>query len=179
MKFLDSLSVLMRAFPKWDLPRDAVPTWAALLSDVPAADLHTAALDIARTSKFPPSIAEWRERAEVLAGNGAAGAFGASEAWAELLRNRALSQRQRYESRPEKRVPPTWTNEAARLAAECVSWSGDWEAETPGTVRAQFERYYRELCAKGNAIERARHALEFAPQVEALLERPILRRVEG
>lgn len=174
----DAFRVLAHAYPKWDLAPDAIRTWAALLSDDDADALYAAAVEFARTSKFPPTIAEWRERAAVCAGRGAVAAFGPAEAWAELLANRSLSQRQRYESRPEKRIPPTWTNDAVRVAAEAVAWNGDWEAETPGTVRAQFERYYRELCAKGAAIEGAKAALGFAPQVEALLQRPILRRVE-
>lgn len=175
----DAFRVLAHAFPKWDLSPDAIRTWCALLADDDVDALHAAAVDFARTSKFPPTIAEWRERAAVMSGRGAAASFGPAEAWAELLRNRALSQRQRYESRPEKRVPPTWTSDAVRLAAESVSWSGDWEAETPGTVRAQFERYYRELCAKGAAVESAKSGLEIAANVEALLAGPLLRRVEG
>lgn len=178
MKFLDSLQVLMRAFPKWDLPRDAVPTWAALLSDVPASDLHVAALDIARSSKFPPSIAEWREKALGLAGQGRAFEVTLSEGWNALMANRALSSRQRYECRPEKRAEYVWPSEAVRIAAEAIGWNRDWEAESIGTLRAQFRDALRGGQEKGAAIESARSALEFAPQVEALLERPVLRRVE-
>lgn len=176
--FARSLQVLMHAFPKWDLSREAAMTWAALLSDIAEEHLHAAAVELSRESKYPPSIADWRERANGIAGRGLVSSTAAAEGWDEVLRNRRIAAQQRYESRPEKRQPYVWSSEAVRRAAEAVSWNGDWENEQLGTTRAQFERYHRELCAKGAAIERAKESLEFAPQVEALLERPMLRRVE-
>jgi len=177
--FHASLRVLLDAHPRWDLTPSQAETWAALLSDVPPADLHAAALDLARTSKFPPTIAEWRERALAMSGEGKALATQAAEGWDEVLRNRELSSRQRYESRPEHRKPYSWSSDAVRLAAEAIGWNRDWDEESAGTTRAQFERYLRGLQDKGAAIEGAKSALEFAPQVEALMSRPMLRRVEG
>jgi hypothetical protein len=179
-KLDDSFRVLAHAFPRWNLTADAIRTWAAMLSDVDPDALYAAAVQFATESDFPPSIAELRKRVASL--TGAAGSTATKmttgEAWDEVLRNRELSSRQRYESRPERRKPYVWSSEAVRIAAEAVGWNRDWDEESAGTTRAQFERYLGAMVSKGAAIEGAKSALEFAPQVEALLERPMLRRVE-
>lgn len=177
-KLDDAFRVLAHAFPRWDLTPDAIRTWAALLSGDDPDALHAAAIELARTSKFPPTIAEWREKAAAIQGTGKVLATTSGEAWDEVLRNRALSQRQRYESRPERRLPYSWSSEAVRIAAEAIGWNRDWDDEVVSTTRAQFRDYLAALVSKGAAIDGAQHALEFAPQVEALLERPMLRRVE-
>lgn len=178
--FTSSFQVLLHAFPRWDISTQAATTWAALLSDIEGEHLYAAAVQLARTSKFPPTVAEWRERAEQIAGEGAVSATAAAEGWAEVQRNRQIAAQQRYESRAEKRRPYSWSSAAVQRAAEAVSWNGDWNGEQLGVIRAQFERYLRELISKGDAIQRAHEALEFAPQVEALMgSRALLPRVNA
>jgi len=174
----DAFRVLAHAYPRWNLTPDAIRTWAALMHDIEPDLVHAAAIQFATESEFPPSVAELRKRA--LAARGGADAQAIPEAWSEVLRNRDLASRQRYESRPDKRAPYAWSNEAVRIAAEAIGWNREWDSEVIGTTRAQFERYLRELVSKGDVIARAHDALEFAPQVEALMgARPLLPRVNG
>jgi len=167
--FATSLQILLDAHPRWDLSAQAARTWAALLSDVSPALLHSAAIDLARYSKFPPTPAEWRERAEALAGRGTAASLTPGEAWDEMYRNRHA----RHSG------PVAWSSAAVQQAARVVRWDDhDWLADQLPTIRAQFERAYVGIQAKGAAIARAHDALEFAPQVEALMGAlPLLPRV--
>ncbi|MBL8863037.1 MAG: hypothetical protein JNK02_13650 [Planctomycetes bacterium] len=178
MTFATALQLLFHANPTFDLTPAQAQAWEGLLSDVPPDALYVAAIDLARTHKFKLTIADWRERALALTGEGKAFATVFAEGWAEVMRNRRIVAIQRYESRPEKRVQVTWSNDAVRLAAEAINFRGDWEGESLGTLRAQFRDALRGLQDKGAAIDGAKSALEFAPQVKALLERPMLRRVE-
>lgn len=168
--FTDSLGLLLAAYPRWDLTPEDAATWAVLLSDVPAADLAVAACQLARESKFPPTIAEWRERALTLAGAGKPSSPTIGEAWDEVLRNRALHSRQRYESRPEKLEPYAWSSEAVSSAARMVGWNRDWSKEAEGTTRAQFERYLRDMRERDAVADAARSALEFAQRARVLLQ---------
>lgn len=166
----DSLRVLAHAFPRWDLTPDAIRTWAVLLSGDDVESLHAAAVELARTSKFPPTIAEWRERAAAIQGMGKALATTAGEAWDETYRNRHA----RY------RGTVAWSSDAVLRAARIVRWDDpDWTSEQIPTIRAQFERHYLALRDKAATVEAARDGLEFAREVEALISGPTLPRIGG
>lgn len=169
--FTESLRVLLAAYPRWDPSREDCEIWAMSLSDVPAEALRVAALQLVRESKYPPTIAEWRERARALELGGAAPELSIADAWDELLRNRKLAQSQRYESRPEKLKPYSWSSDLVRRAAEFVHWKGEWTNEPVSTTRAQFERTLRDLRQTADVADKARSALEFAQGVEGLPDR--------
>lgn len=179
MSFRAGLKVLLAARPRWDLTKEQTLIWSMLLSDIPDDALLASAVQYARELKYPePQIGDWRERALSMLGAGRAGVVTHGDAWNELMRNRAIVARERYESRAEKRTTIVWSSEAARLAAESVDWRGNWTGESVATTRAQFREAFRAMQDKHAAIDSAKAALEFAPRVEALLAGPILRRIE-
>jgi len=167
--FAQALGILLSAYRNWDLSREDAEVWAMSLSDVSADDLHVAAFQLVRESKFQPTIAEWRERASALRPAGVATSI--ADAWDELLRNRKLYQSQRYESRPERLKPYSWSSEAILRAAKGVQWSSDWAEGSLTTTRAQFERYLRQHLESEGVASRAQSALEFAKGVGVLGER--------
>lgn len=171
-------AALLAAYPKWDLPNASRATWDLLLADIAPEHVLAAALRLGRESKFPPqSCAELREFALEIAGSTTASA---AEAWKAVIAAKQIAGTLRYESRPDaldrKRaeLAACWPNEAARLAAEAVGYASDWgEGESLGTLRAQFERLYRELVSKAENRKRSEQALQLAgslPEPRALRE---------
>ena len=143
--------VLLAAFPKWDLSRDAIAVWTGLLSDLDPDDLNKAAAMLATRSKFPPTIADWRECALAISGKGKVGRLTAAEAWDEMYRNRhSVSGK-----------PPTWTSEAVKRAAEAIHWKDpDWLTEQIPMIRAQFRDAYNALADKADAIDNVNRTRE-------------------
>jgi hypothetical protein len=60
----------MVAFPSWDVPPETIALWSVLLADIPADAVTAGAMALAKESKYPPSLAEWRTRALTCAGVG-------------------------------------------------------------------------------------------------------------
>jgi len=145
MKHLNALRHVLASYPGFDCPPVTVQTWAAELSPLPDAAVSEACRALCLESEYPPTLAAIHKRASILARPEGLAVAVVADAWTELVRNRETHSRNRYESRPEKQAPYTWTSEAARRAAESVDWKGDWEGENKGTIRAQFDRFYRAI----------------------------------
>lgn len=114
-------AVFGEAYPKWEVRERTVEVWASLLADVPADALKRAAVQYARTSKFPPTVAELREIARGPA------ECSAEEAWGEI-----------YKRRP----PP---NDAAKRALEAIGGNQmlrNMLTAQVGVHRAHFMRCY-------------------------------------
>lgn len=159
MKHLEAIRGLMRRYPTWDCPPATIEDWLLDLDPLPEEAVQAACRALGRESEFPPSLAAIFKRASILARPAGSGAMTAGDAWAELQRNRIVLSQNRYESRDERRRPYTWTSEAARAAAESVDWKADWEGETTGTIRAQFERYYLANVARQAEIDWRQEAI--------------------
>lgn len=176
--FGDALAVLLEGFPKFDLSDSQEAMWQALLSDVPPEALCIAAAQLARESRFAPSIAEWRERALTASGKGAAHALSAADAWEVMRRNRRAYSPYASHEDNERRV--RWPSEAVRRAAEAVCWTDmNWTSEQIPTIRAQFERYYNSIAGKQNAIDASNDAAALMPMVQALMGRTDAKQLYG
>lgn len=146
--YLKALLGVARRYPNWKFPPETAQAWASDLAELPIPAVQAACAALCRESEYPPTLAAIHKRASILSRPGGPGAKTAGEAWVEVKRNRELASAQRYESRPEKSKPYTWSSEAVRRAAESVDWRGDWEGESAGTIRAQFERHYAAFVAR-------------------------------
>ena len=110
----EAYAILRAAYPKWSLDGAQLVVWAKLLEDVPGDELVRAATQHARTSKWPPTVAELRELATPPKMEGI-------EAWDEI--QRALI---RYG--PDDAVP--WSSPAVETAVRAV---GGWKTLANGT----------------------------------------------
>lgn len=61
----NAFKLLEAAYPRWAaaFDRETIELWGTLVEDVPASALLDAVRRLAKTSKFPPTIAEIREAA--------------------------------------------------------------------------------------------------------------------
>lgn len=178
MKHLGALRGLVARYPGWDCPPATIQAWLVDLEPLPEQAVEAACAALASESEYPPSLAAIYKRASILARPEPSGGITAGEAWSELQRNRERASWNRYESRPEKRLPYVWSSDAVRRAAESVDWRGDWEGESAGTIRAQFERYYLALVARQAEAAWKQDALE-APQRKRIEARRQSPRLEG
>lgn len=164
-KYKAAFQLLFAAYPRWDVPPETIATWEILMGDIDADTALIAAGQLASESAYPPSLAEWKQRARSLSGDGPGNRLTAAEAWDELTRNRR---------KVVGRLSPTsvaWSSEAVQRAAHAVRYTDtDWLSDQIPTIRAQFERYYLALAAKTDAIDAANDA-------RALLERPGVRKM--
>lgn len=179
MKHLQALRGLMRRYPSWDCPPATIEAWLADLEPLSAEAVLAACAALARESEYPPSLAAIFKRASILARPPGPGAMTAGDAWAELQRNRVVASQNRYESRPDKVRPYTWTSEAARRAAEAVDWKGDWEGESMGTIRAQFERYFTAYVAQQAEADWRSDALDHHERAKRLEQQGGAPRLEN
>jgi hypothetical protein len=132
---------LLVAFPSWNVPPETVRLWTALLRDICPMRLIAGALALAKESKYPPSLAEWRARALTCGGGGLVHGMSAAEAWDEMRRHRMRFSPTRHAEQPYQ---PKWSSEAVRRASEAVSWRDpDWTAEQIPTIRSQFHALLR------------------------------------
>jgi len=134
--FFTFAAALQTYFPRYDIfPNEqAMELWYRELKDIPY-ELLTAALRAwVNTEKWPPSIAELRERcAEIV--QGPAPDWG--EAWKEV--SRAIGRFGTY--RPEEALASM--SELTRRTVERMGWKDLCLSENPDTVRAQFRQVYQ------------------------------------
>lgn len=168
MKHLDCIAYLIAMRPNWDIPKETARLWALELSVFPVEAVYAACKAAALESEYQPTIAAIFKRAKALTATEGTGRLTPGEAWAELMRNRAVLSKNRYESRDEKRIPYTWTSEAARSAAESVDWKGDWEGESMGTIRAQFERYFNAIVERQAQTDWKQETLQHVEDVKRI-----------
>lgn len=165
MTFFEGFEILRAARPGWDLTQKQAAVWAALLSDIPPADLVAGAMQLAGETEYPFTIAGWRKHAL-----GSHELPCVDDAWEELRRNRALEMQLVYEQRPEviERVRDriTWSSEASRRAAEYVCWrEPNWLAADLNTIRAQHRGAYQSIVEKQGRIDAANDAMAMLPIV--------------
>lgn len=161
--FDNAVRVLFDCFPRFDLTVEQVETWRAVLADCAPDALSAAAVQLARESDYPPTIASWRARALTISGGGPAWTMSAAEAWDEMRRHRVKRAQTRLDSTP---YMPKWTSEAVRRASEAVGWDDpSWETEQLPTIRAQFERYYNAIKGKQEQIDGSQEATALLPNV--------------
>lgn len=136
--YLEILLNLARRYPSWEFTPASAAAWAEDLADITPEVVAAACRALSRESEMPPSLAGIRKRAEALT---APASTALADAWGEVMRNRELHSRSRYESRPERMPVYRWSSPAVERAAEAIQWRSDWEGEARGVIRAQFERY--------------------------------------
>lgn len=62
---LSALSIARASYPSWKPVEGTEEAWQLLLADIPAPQLLVAVLAHCQTSRFPPSVSELREMAEI------------------------------------------------------------------------------------------------------------------
>lgn len=188
MSHIEAIRHVLRCYPNWACPAETAQTWALELAGLPAEAVYAAAKALCIESEYPPTLAAIHKRASILARPAGSQTATVAEAWDETLRWRDVERansharqwrRIGYEGEVDDRIKPvTWSSESVRLAAHAVNFAGDWAGESMTTLRAQFERYYREECERVREAEWAAsirtHVEETArlQQTAPKLERP-------
>lgn len=125
-----AFSVLMCAYPNWNPSAATLEFYAEMLADIPPVDLGMAVMSIARTSVFPPTIAEIRK--------GCIGrdSLAPEEAWLEIARQ--------VKSEGWCGIPKFSSPDVERAVAAMGGWRSLCSLPTcdMGTARAQFMRCY-------------------------------------
>lgn len=154
------LMIIKAAWPQFTENQGKV--YAMLLQDIPDAVLYKAVIAVCRESKFLPTIAEIRERAEAIYKT-AKGIESpdASKAWEEV--GREISRTGRYGR-------PKFTDPLAAETVKRMGWTSICAAEekTAAIQRAQFMRIYNEL-ARRKKEDRKTKALLADGMVQAAL----------
>lgn len=171
-------AVFSVAYPGWEFfkrPADDIArgmqTWSTLVADIEPDALIQAAVAHAQSSRFPPTVAELRERCAPSAPNPGEAAFD--------LARRAAQHASPYSS---ERCSEAWAALERKdpIAAQaCRDFGGfrafwDLESEAVNTSRAHFARIYNALAAtakREREAETARFVLNFATLPPMLRER--------
>ena len=136
---LAALSVLEARWPTFKMKEKTPDIYSACLAHLPPdALLRACALACCSETFFPgPEVllrlasipGDWEKPA--------------GEAWEEMYRHRHAHTRS-----------PKWSSPAVERAARAVNWNDpDWLSEQIPTIRAQFERYYKEQVARKDREE--------------------------
>ena len=133
-------------FPRHNmLPNaEAASLWYEALKDMDYAVMSAALSKWVTTEKWPPSIAELREKCSELV-NGKLPDWG--EAWMEV--SQAI---RRYGwSRPEEAMATM--SPTTRTAVDRIGWTAICTSENPEIIRAQFRQVF-EICARRETEDR-------------------------
>lgn len=138
------LKQLMAAYPNGQATRETVAVYDRLLADIPPADLQTVIDQCIAECKFLPTVAEIRERWHALTSN--LGRLSATDAWgmvkAEIRRVGSWGT-------------PTFDDPLIAKVVRNMGWLELCASESPeGVDRAQFERAYNELVARGEQVQK-------------------------
>ncbi len=127
-------------YPRFSLlpNQQAMELWYDSLQDIPADVLSAALKKWVVTEKWPPSIAELREKCDEIVGGGRTD-WGTG--WMEVQNAIRLFGYMRGAEALETMGPVT------REAVRRIGWQAICESETPETIRAQFRQVY-EICEK-------------------------------
>jgi hypothetical protein len=148
--------VLVDAFPSWKASVGTLRVYAASLQDVRPEALEAAVMHVVKTCKFPPTVAELREIAELYV-PGEHCIPSASEAWAEVDQKRKSGMH--YDT-PELSHP---------LVGDALRVLGSWRrfCSTPTdrltSDRARYCSFYEDLARKHSqeqVIEEVRRLLK-------------------
>lgn len=161
MNHLEAIRHVLRCYPNWACPAETAQAWALELAPIPAEAVYAAAKALCLESEYPPTLAAIHKRATILARPAGSLPKTVAEAWDEMQRNRkaALHNRSigRYRNMATDKFdddkPIVWTSDAIRRASEAINFDREWGDESMGTIRAQFERYYREECERKHEVE--------------------------
>jgi hypothetical protein len=143
-----SVASLRAAYPNANLPAETVAIYAAALEDLDPLDVQEATIALIRSSVYPPTIAEIRQKVA----EARLQLPGPVAAWDEAVR----------------RADGRWDRDANPLVTEAMqAIGGSWAIRTSENViatRAQFLKFYGELRAArvGEFVQTGRLELEAA-----------------
>jgi len=138
------LSQLFSAYANAKIDEGTVAVYLRLLRDIPPADLQTVIDQCIAECKFLPTVAEIRERYHALTRT--LGQLSATDAWGEVKRE-------------IRRVgswgTPQFDDPVIAKVVRNMGWRELCMSESPeGVDRAQFERAYNELIARGEQMHK-------------------------
>jgi len=135
LEALKIVKILQSAYPRQEFPEDTVRVYAMSLADLPVALGQRAVMELIRSSKWVPTIAEIRQRAAEIGCPMPA----ADEAWAE-------AQKAARNFSPGVPMDLQWSSD---LVAEAVAMTGGmWGiamSPRPDAVQRQFVEVYNSL----------------------------------
>ncbi|RMD57454.1 hypothetical protein D6833_13885 [Candidatus Parcubacteria bacterium] len=153
LEILNVLHKLALVYPQQEVPEETVEMYVRLLDDLPVDALRAAALQLATTSKWFPTVAEIREAAFALMEH-QSGLPSAYEAWQEVMR-------QAFEVGHTGK--PQFSHPAIMEAVKAI---GGWRYVCMSTNqvadRARFVDAYEQL------VQRARYKERMLPAVKTL-----------
>lgn len=165
LEALKLVKIIQSAYPRQEFPEDTVRIYALSLADLPAKLGQQAVMELVRTSKWTPTIAEIRQRAAEIGRPMPA----ADEAWAEV-------QRVAREFAPGVALDVQWSSD---LVAEAVAMTGGlWGiamTTRPDEVQRRFATTYQAM------RERRLEQLQVQPGLlaEAVEQRQMLEGAES
>lgn len=138
------LSQLFSAYANAKIDEGTVAVYMRLLADIPPADLQTVVDQCIAECKFLPTVAEIRERYHALTRS--MGRLSASDAWGEVK-----AEIRRIGSWGT----PKFDDPLIAKVVRNMGWLELCTSESPEAVdRAQFERAYNELVARGEQVQK-------------------------
>ena len=139
-------AALQTYYPRFNLlpNKQAMSLWFDALKDLPAEVLTAALKKWTVTEKWPPTIAELREKCDEIV-NGDRPDWGS--AWGEVQRAIRRWGYMQIEEAMNSMSPVT------REAVRRIGWQNICESENPEAIRAQFRQIY-ELCDRHESTER-------------------------
>ncbi len=149
---IKAIAVMAALFDKFT--EEKVVLYNRMLSDIPPVLVDKAIQSLARTSKFPPTVAEIREKAEEIyriAGNEPIPDAG--EAWGEVLQ--AISHQGSY--RTPKFDDPITTETVRRMGWQELCRR---RVEMSSVDRAQFMKMYDDIARRQKSEKQIRKSLQ-------------------
>lgn len=151
------LKQLFSAYPHTQATVQTIAVYDRLLSDIPSADLQTVVDQAIAECKFLPTVAELRERYHALTRT--LGQLTATDAWGQVKEE-------------IRRVGswglPKFTDPTVAHVVKRMGWLELCLSESPeGVDRAQFERMYKEILARGEQMNK------LLPQAREMAEQRI------
>lgn len=150
-------AALRTYYSRYDLlPNEqAVSLWYDSLKDIPAGVLSAALKAWVVTEKWPPTIADLREKADSIV-NGERPDWGLG--WHEVQQAIQKYGYMQWEKAQESMNPIT------REAVRRIGWQSICESENPETIRAQFRQVY-EICEKRESADR-----NLPPELKSMID---------
>lgn len=138
------LRQLFSAYANAQVTVETIAIYDRLLSDIPPAELETVVYQCIAECKFLPTVAEIRERYHALTRT--LGQLSATDAWGEVKRE-------------IRRIgswgTPQFDDPVVAKVVRNMGWRELCMSESPeGVDRAQFERAYNEIIARGEQMHK-------------------------
>lgn len=151
------LAILSAAYPSYQLQEESLRIYAAMLRDLEYDAAQQAAVRHIATSKFFPTIAEFREAAQKVCSP----LPEPEEAWEEVMRQvREIGSYGR----------PEFSHEIINRAVATVGWMNICLSEAPGVERGHFLRVYETFLRRERETSNLKVLQEKLPNLQQIGE---------